>query len=584
MKFKGIFWLCILFLFLGTTLSCSFTMKRDSFSSTMDSVDVFISVADNSSALKVLKNTLKHANNPLHFLSIYKRYYKLGSVDLAQKTLLKGLKKFPDNEELITVYTWFLYNQNEFENAYEQAKKLSGTKYVSILSELDLKNATKKNVSVDFTAVEFAPVYSDAYISSKNQLWLQNAAICLASAGMYKEALAQASTLNVDNPIFWASVAYDARKYNAALNYLSKVKDESLSKQLLLADSYESLGSHEIAQENRFKLINNNYENVPPEVYFNSVRYAISINDSKFEYDCLNQLVSMYPNYIPGLYFYKDYALKCLEYPKEDQLALALRKAGFKSLEMQNFDDIPKVSMQQVKDILEKNLYIEKNPEIEALLFSYEIDPAVAPDLLVQEKIARLWLMLEQFDSSKGYPSELIDFVVPFLLKNGEIVAARSIFDKNLEVRFGTDSYADLIKQMSVKELEMAAYFAASGISKPVDYILSLHLYEFLVNDKTERFFNLAETSCYKPSVNVLINLAELYAGSRQFQKAKDTYSIAIGSTKTLKDKAEVLFRLANLQYEYGDIQEAMITLDYCLSIMPSHSKGRILKNKLGKK
>ncbi|MBR5866662.1 MAG: hypothetical protein IKZ04_02010 [Spirochaetaceae bacterium] len=549
----------------------------------MDSVDVFISVADNSSAFKILKKSLKQANTPLQFLGIYKRYFKLGSMELAQKTLTNGLKKFPDNEELITVYTWFLYNQNEIDKALEQAQKLSGTKYVSILSEINVKKASQNN-SVDFTAVEYAPIYSDAYISSKNQLWLQNAAICLASAGLYNEAFSKKPADNVENPLFWAQVAYDARKYNSTISLLSELEEDSFDKNTLLADAHEILGSHDIAQESRLKIFASNNENILPEIYFNCVRYANSVGDVKLEYSFLNELINKYPAYVPGLHLYKDYALRSLDYPNENQLAKALRETEFRSLDMQNYDDLPKISVHQVRDLLESNMYSDKNPEIAGLLFSYEINPVISENLLPQEKKAYLWLMLEHFDSEHGYPPELINLAIPFLLKNGETLSARSIFDKNLVLRFGTDSYVDILDKMSGEEIEFAAYFAASGIGKPKDYNLAFHLYEYLANDKTERFFNLAESIYYKPTVSAYINLAELYAGSRQLQKAKEAYSNAAGSTETLKDKAEVMFRLANLQYEYGDIQDALVSLEYCLSIMPSHPKGRILKNKIGKK
>lgn len=66
---------------------------------------------------------------------------------------------------------------------------------------------------------------------------------------------------------------------------------------------------------------------------------------------------------------------------------------------------------------------------------------------------------------------------------------------------------------------------------------LALLLYGFLAEDDSERYPGLAGNPGYNADVPVLVNLAGLYAGTRQFQKARDLYSAAAGLAESDGDR-----------------------------------------------
>ncbi len=589
MKLKTVFWLGFFLLFLGTTLSCRMASHEQSFSAKMDSVDVFINMGDTASALKLLKKSARQAHSALQRLSVYKRYMALGSFDLAEKCLVKGLKRLPESPELRAAYTWFLSGQNRMQEAYEHAKKLEGTNYASILAEFKLNKAMESG-SIDFMDSNFASVYADAYVSSKNQAWLQNAALVCVACGDYDGAYSYVPKGTAVQPLFWAYVAYDARRYNASLEQISSVAKTDMDEKTLVlaADCHSVLGEQNVAQEFRSELVSmhneTNNEKVPPQIYINAVMYAHQNGEDLEGYELLKKLVGLYPEYVPGLDMYAKYGLRTLDIPKENALALALRQTDLRSAGMLEYDNLPKVDLNQVEAIISAALESSDNPEIASVLFSFNSNALVAPDLLAEEKIANLWLLLEHYSTQGIYPAEIIELAIPILIRHGQSLEAKVLFDKYLQSRFATDSYDELVLQFSPKECEYAAYFLANGIGGYEDFRLALLLYETIANDKREHYPDLASSPFYKPSVPVLVNLAELYAATRQFKKAKDLYSEAAGFATDTAYKAEVMFRLANLQHETGDNRAAAISLDYCLSIMPSHAKARILQNRISNK
>lgn len=546
-----------------------------SFETKLDQVDAFISVGDTDSALKLLNKTSRQAKTAMQRLGIYRRYFQLGSFDLAEKCLVRGIKKLPDNPEIRAVYTWFLYQQDRIQEAYESAELLAGTPYVSILAEFKMKQAIL-TPDTDFLSEDFASLYSDAYVSSKQQEWLRNAAVVSVLEGNYTTAFDYRPKEAVEAPFFWAMVAYDARRYNAALNYLSGMSNLNTETWALMADSYFILGDYESAQQLCQSALNSS-QTLLPQMYFNAARYARLSQDWEGEYNLLNLLVQAYPNYLPGADSYANFALRCLNIPQEDSLALALRNTQMRSEGMKKYDQMPKVTIEEALDVFRK----QGDVEFKALEFAYETNNLVAKDMLPEEKIAKIWLLLEKYTVEGSYPFALVEQAIHLLLNQLNENEARTLFDSYLRSAYGSDSYADLMQTLTPRECEYAAYFAAIGAGKPQDLALSFFIYGWLTEDKREHFLNLASSPQYQPSVSVLVNLAELYAGKRTFSVAEELYAQAIGISVEQKERSEILYRLANLQYETGNKESALVSLDYCLSINSSHAKARILRNKI---
>ena len=175
---------------------------------------------------------------------------------------------------------------------------------------------------------------------------------------------------------------------------------------------------------------------------------------------------------------------------------------------------------------------------------------------------------------------KLVEIAVPALISLGHEREARRIFDASLMSRFGTNDYKELQNKLSVKECECAAYFSAQGAGGSVDMTLSRYLFESLLSDQSLRFPQLAATSSYEVEIPVLVNLGEMYAGSKKYSQAWDVYTQAAGLASTAKEKADILYRLAWLQYQTGFSQEAGRSLESCLKYNPYHQDAKILQLK----
>ena len=105
----------------------------------MESIDIFIKNGDSSEAMRLLKKYEKKAYSSFARLGIYRRYMTLGEEKRAEKVLVKGLKKLPDNLELTAVYGHFLLRHGQLLKAIDITKILEGTKYGSIRSEALMK-------------------------------------------------------------------------------------------------------------------------------------------------------------------------------------------------------------------------------------------------------------------------------------------------------------------------------------------------------------------------------------------------------------------------------------------------------------
>lgn len=575
MKAQKILQICIAFLCFLCFISCGNKAQEQSFTSKLDSVDNFISVGDYKSATNMLKKVAKQASNPMEQIGVYRRYIKLGNTEDAEKCLKQGIKDFPQNNELLAVYTWFLQSQNRITEAYALAEKLADTPYQSILAEFKLKQAAAQDYT-DFVSNEYAPIYASAYVSTKDETWLINAALVTALNGQYQEAYEYRPKTSSQNPYFWACVSYDAKRYNSAVEYLQN--QDSMEAQLLLADTFGILKDFDAAEIIRQEIFTGEQE-IPAQTYYNSAKYAKDNNNWNQEYEYLTILIEKYPEYLPGVDLYSDFALRCLDIPQEDFLAQELRQSNFRSASMKEYDKIPRISLDQALEVLQTAKTLDESSLGAALLFLFENNNLVSPQKLPEETLAQLWLLIEEYSLGNACPEPLLKVAIPFLLQQEKISDARNIFDIYLNYNYGSSSYPEVLEKMSPEERTYAAYFSAT--EENPNFSLALYLYELLLQDKTEKYPYLAVNATYQMDISSIINMAELFAGSRQTKKAKEMYSTAVGLAKDSYTKADIMYRMANLQYITGDLRGADVSLDYCLSLVPDHGKARILRNKL---
>ena len=123
-----------------------------------------------------------------------------------------------------------------------------------------------------------------------------------------------------------------------------------------------------------------------------------------------------------------------------------------------------------------------------------------------------------------------------------------------------------------------AAYFSVAGAGGAVDIALARQLFESLLADQSLRYPKLASTNSYEVEIPVLINLGEIYAGTRKFSEAWDVYTQAAGLASTAEEKADILYRLAWLQYQTGFTDESKLSLESCLKYNPYHQDAKIMQ------
>ncbi|AEE16228.1 hypothetical protein Trebr_0792 [Treponema brennaborense DSM 12168] len=561
--------------------SCRMSSKEQAFTAKLDEIDVAVSIGDTSAAVALLDKLAKQPAGAFQRLGVYRRYMTLGQTAAAEKYLRAGLEKLPENPELTAVYVWFLYGQGRSAEALEAARPLQQTQYAALLSELTVRNAAG---GAALTDPGFIRIYTDAYAASKNDLWLQNAAVIEAAASGAVAVSAFPPEQTCTMPLFWAYAAYDAGRYSQALAYANTAAaregDDSLEARLLAADIFTASGDDAAAESARAAIIAR--KGAPAALYFNSARYARLTGDTVREYELLNELTSLYPDYVPGLDAYADFALRSAAVPPEDALARAVRAAGMQSAGMKAYDAVPRISSASVISRMDAALERSRDPLLAAIRYRYAFDSALDTSADLQKKIAELWLLLERWtDAGGAVNGTLVSYAVPLLLSFGEEADARRLFDTYLLRRYGSSVYADILSELSAAECGYAAYFCATGAGEGPDIPAAQYIYQYLAENMKESYPELAEKNAYEPSPDVLVNLAELYAGTRKYDAAKRLYGTAAGKTADTQLKAEILYRLADTQFASGDKRAALISADYCLSLNSSHAGARILRKRL---
>lgn len=566
---------CMIFLL----ASCGLKKEALSFNALLEAADLHITTGDSSSATKVLKSARDSAQSPLQFLGVYKRQIKIGNIKEAEKTLKAGIRAHSENTDLKAVYSWFLYENDSLSQAKSQGKKLAGTKYASLLSLFQLEEAGEKS-SVDYLSEDFASIYASAYLSTQNDKWLQNAAVVCAATGDFQQALEYGKAANLSDPLFWAYAAYDGKKYTDALNYLSLLGTSRSAESLLLAsDIHTILGDVDRGRRVREALIAQGATELPVQLYLNGAKDARKTNDLIQEAVALNRLLELYPDNEEGLGALMEMALRVQQVPEENNLAKALRETKLRSAGMIAYDMLPKTTPAQVLDLLDASHQRTNSAYTAALAFTYSISPEVNPNMTKEEKEAALWLLLEAYSGGTAENSEkLVEALVPALISLGYQEEARRVFDASLTSRFESADYKELQDTLSVKECECAAYFSVVGAGGTIDIALAQKLFESLLADQSLRYPKLASTNSYEVEIPVLINLGEIYAGTGKFSEAWDVYTQATGLAATAEEKADILYRLAWLQYQTGFTDESKLSLESCLKYNPYHQDAKIMQ------
>ena len=596
----------ILFCFPG----CRMRAEQNSLTSQFDVIDALVMQNQMQSALKELKKAEKRAYDSWTYIGIYKRYMTLGETGAAEKVLKKALKKNSNNEELQAVYAAFLLRQNRLGDAGKVSEKLRGTKYASLYSEYMLRESAEKAAAAGengfafYTKKEYYQIFLDAYKTSKNPVLLRNCAVFNLINGDYALAasLYPAFFLDADDAYFWALVCYDAGQYYDSIEAIENsrslmtgyqntvsFKTSPVLQTALESDAYMAVSEMEAAENARRGIVLNldelkvrkSDEEYLSNIILNSARWAENQGMDEQNADLLFYVVNRWPDNVPGLILYADFAYRSNLEREEDSEIAALRKAGISTLEMERYDNRRKIPMSDALFRIDEALRRTNDPylHIAKLDLRYKTDKSISE----KDKNRDLWNMLEKSLNEDGVlKGLLVQYALNFLLQTKQYDDAWKLFYDYVTDNSLYDAKRDFWEQFIEKArgyelsiMEFGAWFAA--YNKMADEALRLH--EYCVYESA----GLLDEGYISQSVSTAscLNLGSIYVSLGKKAKALDLYGKTAGRESSNAKRSEAFYRIACIYAGDGDIKNALRSAEYASSLYPENARASILKDKL---
>lgn len=610
-KVKSFLFLLIFTLSIFALSSCKMRAEQKSLTGFFSSIDEMIESGFFSQAMYELKKAEDRSLDEWGYLGIYKRYIRLGEKERAEKIIQKAIKNDNKNLELNAVYTNFLIREKRFDDALKYAVLLKNTKYGSLYSEIELRalkeNNTQEELNQIFRDKKYYSIYYDAYRGSKDSVWLRNCALFHLQDGLFEQASAlyPEQLSNPDDAYFWGLVMYDAGRFYDAVRALEasrrllsihgslngKLKHASEIQQIALeSDAYIAVSDMEKAEESRQIIIEklNEYENVSSldkeilsAVTLNSAIYAYNTGNTEDSADLLLYIVDQWPDLPQGLILYANFAYESNQEREESWEHKELRKAGLATIEMEEYDSRRKIPLSDALYRIDNSLAGKMNPylEIEKLDLKYKLDK----NYTNKEKTADLWRMLEEsYTEEIKYENLLVQYALSYLLKTKQYDDAYTLFHKHIFTTYKFDVKKDFWEQLDgvlpLLDVKMKEFAAIIAMNKK-KYSLSYKFYENAV------FGNAGYTpdSPISPFVSTAscMNLGDIYYSVGEKERAIDLYGKAAGRESSSYLRSEIFYRIACIYNNYGDVKNAIRSLDYALTTYPDNARANLLKTKL---
>ena len=106
-------------------------------------------------------------------------------------------------------------------------------------------------------------------------------------------------------------------------------------------------------------------------------------------------------------------------------------------------------------------------------------------------------------------------------------------------------------------------------------------MYKFIADRYGERLPALNTSSGNRSVTNSLVNLAVVYASIDNLEEALNVLSLASSRTDSAKEKAEILYRIAEINWNLGDSRSASRSIKYALTLDNTHNRARLLQKKI---
>ena len=615
---------CAALALLAALVSCSAKSSAMSITSALDEADRYIAQGYPKDALKILSSCEKKILNPMEAIGMYKRYIALDQNKAAEKVLKTNLKKNPDNLELNAVYVSFLKNAGRQEEALKRAEVLRGTNYGGLYSELRFNFLARENEGglsargLDFFLTEeMAALYVDAYNTSGDNAWLRNAALRSLYEGECGDAAAlfPGNAQSSSDAYFWALVLYDNKKYGEAAECL--VAAQELSKKnesrffdgiserrkvsdiettALLSDAYTLMGEEKEAERVRGELIaalTMGSETEPASqmgtsksllgtMYLNSALYALQRNDDRAAYNTLTFVTQKWPDFVPALIAYGNFAYNSSRRVMDDPLTKSLRDAGVVSTDMKRFDELPRVSVSDALLRMKESIARTHNDSL--YVAALELEDKIDNSSDERTRFGRMYRVLEHNALAADlFPQEIAQYATHTLLRHDRQDEARDFFKKYIIARYNLGKERDFeedlvlsLRRMNLWEVEYAAYFAARA--RETD--LTKRLYEYAVYESGFSDSYGGTEISPAAATQSAVNLAMIYSSTGNKDKALELYGRAQSRATDNFLKSEIMYRLACVYDAKKEEAAAIKALEYSLYLNPGNGKARLLMQK----
>ncbi len=441
--------------------------------------------------------------------------------------------------------------------------------------------------------------------------------------------------------MFWAKVQFDAGNYDIALWNLDKVSSDSYFEEVaaLRSDCYVKLNELELAEKSRSQLLserelessNVSDSDVLNIIRVNSALWAYSEGQYQRAWDLLMAVFEKNDAFVPALLSFGKIAWEDSQPVHISDLEKSLRKTTLRTDKMREFDERPRFlvsdAIQRLSEVEERFRKSEDAPDgLDALIVErISLFLRANSELPLKARTAEIWRTLELNESGVNlYPSLLVYFSVQKLISYGFPEEARSLFanyinakylnamrDKTNRERSENVSEVDIfggeyrvprenvpegvvrlafgekvsqnVSSMNVWEIELAAYFSLID----GNYEAAKRLYEFVlfesgnvVNEGRENGGSFDNVSTLASAASA-VNLAMIYSSIGEGRDALSLYGLAAGKCADSYTKSKVLYRISDLQFSFGELESARISIDYSLALDPQNADARLLKRKM---
>ncbi len=533
-------------------VSCSRKNAEQRFNEKLQRIDSYILEGRSSKALRKLGRLERKAKTYKNYASIVKRQLKLNAVPEAIFFLQKGLKKKPSSAELSAMLVSILIENNRAVEAIPYCENLRNTRYAGLAAEACVMTDIEFNTfDSDFSLLK------SAYDLTKNQIFLKNAALNLASRGRLKEAANMRELLDretaPEHPFFWSCLAYDIGRFAPifddlffSLNYADRVggegKPADLARRHLMLAADAAFGQGDSDRSRAFWLAAADRSPKKNPVVFYDL--ALTAPDERERSDMLIECLDLFPNYYPVVAQYTREFMSLREQADSDDITEYLEDRGFYSMKMEHLYFSSPNMTYKPEYLFDRAMQGEDfDPRFILEKFRYEQFEDGTPSAN-SRGMGKIWKMLEK----RGDSPKIREYAKWYFSKNRDFNACFSVAD--IENRSQDAFYKGLAASLEGNYNDALAYFATSSMNPDNAFAAKA-------------------------------NTAQIYYLQGEIADSIEAFSLAVSMCNDDKEKSLLQYQMATVLAERKAIDRAITSLEYALDLNPDNYEAEILLKRL---